>query len=669
MAHAIVLTLVRLAVTQRRLLEWETAAASAVRGRGPRRTGARGCSWRRWSRARPSPSLGLVARRWPLRPQRAPGRAAGARSCGRRRPLVAYVLSRPVPRTAARADGRGPPVPAPVARKTWRYFETFVGAEDHGLPPDNFQEVPDPRVAHRTSPTNIGMGLLATLAAHDLGFIEHGRAGGEDRGGPDHHGGARALRGPLLNWYDTQTPGPAPARLRLHRGQRQPRRGALMALAEGLRAGGPRRPRRAAPAAFADGMSFRFLYDPQRRIFSIGYRLADAEGPGRLDPSYYDLLASEARLASFIAIAKGDVPETHWFHLGRLVTSVHGTPTLLSWSATLFEYLMPLLVMRSYPDTLLDQTCRMAVRRQIEYGAERGVPWGISESAYNVVDRHDNYQYKAFGVPGLGLKRGLGDELVVAPYATALAAMVDPRRRRGTCGAWPPRGSTARTATTRPSTTPTRETDEAADARRSRRPPGTVVRAYMAHHQGMTLVVAGQRAPRATAMVERFHADPRVQATELLLQERVPAPGAHHPAAPGGGDARRAAPRPRSRVRRFRSPHTRVPPRAVPVQRQLHRGGHQRRRGRQLLPRPRGDAAPRGPDPRPGQPVPLPARRAQRRRVVGHLPPDGAGRRRSTWSRSCAGEGDLPPRATTASPPSSTSRSPPRTTSRCAGWR
>ena len=173
-------------------------------------------------------------------------------------------------------------------------------------------------------------------------------------------------------------------------------------------------------------MSFSFLYDRQRSIFSIGYRLADAEGPGRLDASYYDLLASESRLASFLAIAKGDVPQAHWFHLGRLVTSVDGSPTLLSWSGTAFEYLMPLLVMRSYPETLLDSSCVMAVRAQRRYAAERGVPWGISESACNVVDRHDTYQYKAFGVPGLGLKRGLGDELVVAPYATALAAMIDP---------------------------------------------------------------------------------------------------------------------------------------------------------------------------------------------------------------------------------------------------
>ncbi len=182
--------------------------------------------------------------------------------------------------------------------------------------------------------------------------------------------------------------------------------------------------------ALFDDTNFAFLYDAQRQLFTIGYRLADDEGPGRPDASYYDLLASEARLASFLAIAKGDVPESHWFHLGRAVTSVRGAPVLLSWSATMFEYLMPLLVMRSYPDTLLDESCRLAVRRQMDYAAARGVPWGISESAYNVVDRHDTYQYRAFGVPGLGLKRGLGDELVVAPYATALAAMIDPGHER-----------------------------------------------------------------------------------------------------------------------------------------------------------------------------------------------------------------------------------------------
>src|SRR5437879_8094313 len=134
--------------------------------------------------------------------------------------------------------------------------------------------------------------------------------------------------------------------------------------------------------AFVDGMSFDFLYAWQRHIFALGYRPADAQGPGRLDSSHYDLLASEARLASFVAIAKGDVPDSHWFHLGRLLTSVNGAPTLLSWSASLFEYLMPLLVMKSYRGTLLDLSCRMAVHRQIEYGRQQGVPWGIAEPAF-----------------------------------------------------------------------------------------------------------------------------------------------------------------------------------------------------------------------------------------------------------------------------------------------
>ena len=173
-------------------------------------------------------------------------------------------------------------------------------------------------------------------------------------------------------------------------------------------------------------MRFDFLYDRRRRIFSIGYRLADAEGPGRLDASFYDLLASEARVASFVAIAKGDVPQHHWFHVGRLVTNVHGRATLMSWSGTMFEYLLPQLLMRSFPGTLLDQSCRASVRRQIEYGKSRGVPWGISECAYAFTDRAGNYQYRAFGVPGLGLERGLAEDLVVSPYATALAALVDP---------------------------------------------------------------------------------------------------------------------------------------------------------------------------------------------------------------------------------------------------
>jgi cyclic beta-1,2-glucan synthetase len=268
--------------------------------------------------------------------------------------------------------------------------------------------------------------------------------------------------------------------------------------------------------SLADGMNFRFLYDPQRMLFSIGYRLADADGPGRLDAGYYDLLASEARLASFLAIAKGDVPQTHWFRLGRALVNVHRRPVLVSWSASMFEYLMPLLLMKSYPGTLLDQSCRNALLRQIEYGDQRFVPWGISESAYDFVDRRGHYQYKSFGVPGLGLKRGLADDLVVAPYATALGALVDPRAATANLRTLADAGMDGRYGYY-----------EAIDFTEARRAAsavsgtGNIVRAFFAHHQGMTLV-ALDNALLGAPMVGRFHADPRIQATEILLQERVP---------------------------------------------------------------------------------------------------------------------------------------------------
>ena len=161
-------------------------------------------------------------------------------------------------------------------------------------------------------------------------------------------------------------------------------------------------------------MEFGFLLDPARQLLSIGFQV----GEGSLDPSCYDLLASEARLASFVAIAKGDVPTRHWFRLGRAVTPVDRGSALISWSGSMFEYLMPSLVMRAPTGSLIEETTRLVVRRQISYGAERGVPWGVSESAFNARDLEFTYQYSNFGVPGLGLKRGLGQDVVVAPYAT-----------------------------------------------------------------------------------------------------------------------------------------------------------------------------------------------------------------------------------------------------------
>jgi cyclic beta-1,2-glucan synthetase len=565
MAHAIVTTIVRLVVTKRRLLQWETAAATASRAAGlAGRLGKRLF----WLEMAASPALALLGLLlvWGLRPAALPV-ALPVLALWAGAPLIAYRLSQPTTPRRVELDDDDREMLREVARKTWRYFEDFMGAEDHGLPPDNFQEVPQPRVAHRTSPTNIGMGLMANLAAHDFGFIDTARLVENLEATLSTMEGLERHEGHLLNWYDTMSLAPLPPRYvsTVDSGNLA---GALLTVAEGLREIGrgpdaePLRARleelAARAAAFADGMDFRFLYDPQRRILSIGYRLADADGPGRLDASYYDLLASEARLASFLAIAKGDLPEAHWFHLGRPVTSVGGRPTLLSWSATLFEYLTPLLMMRSLPQTLLDQSCHMAVRRQIEYGRQRGVPWGISESAYNAVDRHDNYQYKAFGVPGLGLKRGLGDELVVAPYATALAALLEPQeaarnlRRLAAAGLEGAYGFYDAIDYTRTAA------EEALAPDASARPSkGVVVRTYLAHHQGMILValsnvLLGQR------MVERFHAHARVRATEMLLQERLPRRVAIIQPRPVE-ETHVAAAVSAAVVRRFRSPHTRFP--------------------------------------------------------------------------------------------------------------
>ena len=224
-------------------------------------------------------------------------------------------------------------------------------------------------------------------------------------------------------------------------------------------------------------VDYSFLFDRVRRQFVIGYNVGDA----RTDASYYDLLASEARLANFVAIAQGKLPQESWFALGRLLTSVGGEPVLLSWSGSMFEYLMPLLIMPTYENTLLDQTYIAAVERQIEYGRQRGVPWGVSECGYNAVDAHDNYQYRAFGVPGLGLKRGLADDLVIAPYASALALMVAPdggvREPAAACRG---RACMARFGMF--------EAIDYTPSRQRRGESSSIVRSFMAHHHGMSLL-------------------------------------------------------------------------------------------------------------------------------------------------------------------------------------
>ena len=659
--HAITVTLTRLVVTRRRMLEWETAAATAARAAGL--TGQKGLRLF-VAEMMASPVIAavvflviLIGRREAL------AVAAPFLLLWTSAPAVAYWLSVPRgPRVRPLEDDERVRLRL-TARKTWRYFETFVTEPESWLPPDNAQELGEHlKVARRTSPTNIAMTMLSAMAAHDLGYLSTGDLVRRLDATVRTLEGLERHRGHFLNWYDTATLAPlhpryvstvdsgnlaaslialthglleldkrpqtidqrlngladaagllaaasrstgttgvgletvteinriAGAILSAVRGSGADTVTEIASLADSLRhlseaafshSSNPSNSdlefwlnavinqaarldgdHTAPPAmvtelarrigALADGMRFDFLYDRRRRIFSIGYRLADADGPGRLDSSFYDLLASEARLASFVAIAKGDVPQHHWFHLGRLVTNVGGRATLMSWGGTMFEYLMPLLLTRSFRGTLLDQSCRAAVERQIEYGRKRGVPWGLSESAYAFTDRDGTYQYRAFGVPGLGLKRGLVSDLVIAPYATALASLVTPAAAAANFERLSRAGADGRYGFYEAiDYTPRQRTlDTVADEA----PQPAVVRAYFAHHQGMSLValanvIAGDR------FVERFHADPRIQATELLLQERVPREAIL--SEPRPAEAETAPPSlPVFASREFRSPHT-----------------------------------------------------------------------------------------------------------------
>src|SRR4030095_3650115 len=258
----------------------------------------------------------------------------------------------------------------------------------------------------------------------------------------------------------------------------------------------------------ADGMDMQFLYDADRRLFGIGYQVG---GPLTFS-AHYDLLASEARLTSLAAIAKGDVPVNHWLALGRPYTTSDGQ-VLLSWSGTMFEYLMPLLFTRSFRNSLLENACAAAVKCQMEYARERGVPWGISESAYSALDINKIYQYQAFGVPSLGLKRGLEDDLVVAPYASALALLVDPVESIKNLKRLEKAGMYGRMGFY-----------DSLDYTRQQEPhggKGVIVYTHMAHHQGMSLMAINNVLNNGI-MRRRFHTDRRIKAVEPLLFERIP---------------------------------------------------------------------------------------------------------------------------------------------------
>ncbi|MBL0939359.1 MAG: DUF3131 domain-containing protein [Gemmatimonadaceae bacterium] len=559
-ADAIARTLWRIAVSRRHLLEWQSASHSERRG-----TESVAAGWRSMGFATAVGAALLLLFMISLVDRRvAMGAAptvvlmilAGPMVLGwMLLPMITPYLDRPVPQRDRRLSPEDITQVFRYARLHWQFFDRFVTAETHWLAPDNFQEDPEPVVAMRTSPTNIGLQLLAVVSARDLGLITLADMVERLERTMSTLTKLRRYRGHYCNWYslhDLSVLEPAyvstvdSGNLA---GHLLALRQACLETAREVNVDPPviDRLKAIGDQAYADvmAMDFEFLLDPQQQLFSIGV----AENSGALDLAHYDLLASEARLASFLAIAKHDAPTEHWFRLGRRLTWTAGAPALASWSGSMFEYLMPLLVMRALPSTVLTQTYEGALTRQIADGTTRGVPWGMSESAYNVRDRHRTYQYRPFGVPDLALKRGMGRELVIAPYASALAVMVDPAKalanlaRLESIGALGEFGFRDAVDFTRP------------DAGHRY----AIVGNYMAHHIGMSLV-ALTNAVTGNVWQRRFHDDPLVRSAELLLHERIPREVILQ--SPRGAQPDDGLPEPdldRPVVREFDTPHTPTP--------------------------------------------------------------------------------------------------------------
>ncbi|MDB5732743.1 MAG: cation tolerance protein CutA, partial [Variovorax sp.] len=454
-------------------------------------------------------------------------------------PATAWWSSRsPAAEASDAAAGLGPvqrEYLETLARDTWRFFEHCVAANDNHLPPDNLQLEPEPTLAHRTSPTNIGMYLLATCCAREFGWLATDALITRLEATLDTVERLDKHQGHLYNWYDTQSLRPLlPAYVSsVDSGNLA---GHLIAVGQAclaFRSGNADNAALERIASRCDAlcaaMDFSGLYDRKRHLFHIGLRVDDRA----LDASYYDLLASESRLLSFLAIAKGDVPRRHWNALGRPFFPVGVTSGLKSWSGSMFEYLMPTLVMAEPDDGLLQVANLAAVREQQAFGTAQQLPWGVSESAYLAQDHSLAYQYSPFGVPRLALRRTPPIDRVVAPYASVMAAMLLPAeaelnlRRLESLGA---RGEFG--------------FFDAVDFTVSRQAEGqafSVVRNFMAHHQGMALV-ALCNALRHGAPRRWLGASPLIAAHEALLHERTPRQiiGSADPRTlpePQGGDA------------------------------------------------------------------------------------------------------------------------------------
>ncbi|MBR5218230.1 MAG: hypothetical protein IKV89_00720 [Clostridia bacterium] len=392
-----------------------------------------------------------------------------------------------------------------MAERIWRFFDRYMNEGDNFLPPDNVQIQPYKGVAHRTSPTNIGLGMVAVICAYKLGFITLGEVETRLNAMVNTIDKMEKWRGHLYNWYNTATLEPLRPRYvsTVDSGNFACY---LMVVAKAVEKDLPELAEKI--LGFSNKMVFAPLYDEDKKLFSIGYSVDE----NRLTNSYYDLLASEARQAGLLAVAKGEVKPEHWFRLDRSLTASDGYKGLVSWTGTMFEYLMPLLIMKNYKNSLFSETYRFVLQNQKKYGQKRRIPWGVSESGYYSFDKDGNYQYKAFGIPELGLKRGLSDDVVITPYATFLGIMVDPEaamsnierlKKEGMYGEY----GMFEAMDYRP--------DPAYGVKKG------IVKSYMAHHQGMSLAAITNILCEGV-LQELFHAYPEVKAAEPLLKEKVP---------------------------------------------------------------------------------------------------------------------------------------------------
>lgn len=429
-------------------------------------------------------------------------------------PIISFRISKPIPEKdpLKKIDKKHQNYIVNIAQKTWDFFKDYLVEETNYLPPDNYQENRKEKIVDRTSSTNIGLAMVSVISAYDMGFENIYSTVSVLQKILDTVEKLEKWNGHLYNWYNIKTLAPLEPRYvsTVDSGNFI---GYLYVVRQFLKEH-IRLYENVEDYIFLidriiENTNFSLLYDSSSRLFSIGFDVST----NKLTDSYYDLLASEARQASFIAIAKKDVPAKHWACLNRTLTAMDGYKGLISWSGTAFEYLMPNINMKSYHGSLLDESCKFMIMSQIKYSEKLNIPWGISESAFNLKDLKSNYQYKAFGIPWLGLKRGLGDEMVISSYGTILAICDYPREVLENIERLEEEGAFGKYGLY-----------EAIDYTKSRLKPNErseVVKTFMAHHQALILISINNFFHK-NIIQKRFSKNPEIEGTEILLQERMP---------------------------------------------------------------------------------------------------------------------------------------------------